>query len=64
LSRVFDLEVPRQDLASGQQVTVTLRFNDRDNRRVGEERSFSIPLESPHDLEQLLLSLKFQISGK
>jgi hypothetical protein len=64
LSRAFDLEVPRRDLASGQEVTVTLRFNDRDNRRVGEERSFSIPLESPHDLEQLLLSLKFQISGK
>jgi hypothetical protein len=30
---------------------------------VGEDRSFSIPLETS-DLEKLLLSLKFQIFGK
>jgi len=45
-------------------VTVTLRFADGDNRRVGEEKSFSIPLETVQDLEKLLLSLKFQIYGK
>jgi signal recognition particle receptor subunit beta len=64
VSRMFELEIPRRDLASGQQVTVTLRFTDRGNRRVGEEKSFSIPLETAQDLEKLLLSLKFQIFGK
>jgi hypothetical protein len=64
VSRVFELEVPRRDLASGQQLTVTLRFNDRNNRRVGEEKSFSIPLDTAQDIEKLLLSLKFQIFGK
>jgi hypothetical protein len=64
VSRVFELEVPRRDLASGQQITVTLRFNDRNNRRVGEEKSFSIPLDTAQDIEKLLLSLKFQIFGK
>ena len=63
VSRVYDLEVPRKELASGEQVTVTLTFQDRDNRRVGEERSFEIPLET-QELEKLLLSLRFQIFGK
>jgi signal recognition particle receptor subunit beta len=64
VSRMFELEIPRRDLALGQQVTVTLRFADVNNRRVGEEKSFSIPLETAQDLEKLLLSLKFQIFGK
>jgi hypothetical protein len=64
VSRIFEFEVPRRDLASGQQVSVTLRFTDRNNRRIGEERSFSIPLDTAQDLERLLLSLKFQIFGK
>jgi len=64
VSRMFELEIPRRDLALGQHVTVTLRFADGDNRRVGEEKSFSIPLETVQDLEKLLLSLKFQIYGK
>jgi mutual gliding-motility protein MglA len=63
VSRVYDLELPRRELASGEQITVTLAFQDRNNRRVGEERSFEIPLET-QDLEKLLLSLKFQIFGK
>jgi hypothetical protein len=63
VSRVYDLAIPRKELASGEQVTVTLAFQDRNNRRVGEERSFEIPLET-QDLEKLLLSLKFQIFGK
>jgi len=45
-------------------VMVTLRFTDRNDRRVGNEKSFSIPLETAQDLEKLLLSLKFQIVGK
>jgi hypothetical protein len=63
VSRVYELEMPRRELASGEQVTVTLSFNDRNNNRVGEERTFTIPLET-QDLEKLLLSLKFQIFGK
>jgi mutual gliding-motility protein MglA len=63
VSRVYDLEIPRRELASGEQVTVTLSFNDRNNNRVGEEKTFTIPLET-QDLEKLLLSLKFQIFGK
>jgi len=63
LSRVYELEVPRKQLAAGEQITVTLSVNDRNNQLIGEERSFSIPLEA-QDLEKLLLSLKFQIFGK
>lgn len=63
LSRVYEFEVPKKELAAGEQITVTLSVNDRDKRVIGEERSFSIPLEA-QDLEKLLLSLKFQISGK
>lgn len=64
VSRVFELDVPRRDLAAGHEITVTLALADRLNRRLGEEKSFSILLETPQDIERLLLSLKFQIFGK
>jgi hypothetical protein len=63
VSRVYELEVPRRELTSGEQISVTLTIHDRNNRRIGEERTFSIPLET-QDLEKLLLSLKFQIFGR
>jgi len=64
VSRVFDLQVPRKELAAGQHVTVSLRFADRNDRPIGEQRDFSVSLESTRDLEKLLLNLKFQIFGK
>jgi signal recognition particle receptor subunit beta len=64
VSRIFELEVPRRDLASGRHVAVSLQFKDRNNQRVGEEKAFSIPLETAQDLEKLVLALKFQIFGK
>jgi signal recognition particle receptor subunit beta len=64
VSRVFDLQVPRKELARGQAVTVSLRLTDRDDKPIGEARDFSVSLESAQDLEKLLLNLKFQIFGK
>jgi hypothetical protein len=64
VSRMFEVEVPRRDLASGRHVAVTLQFADRNNQLVGEEKTFSIPLETAQDLEKLVLALKFQILGK
>jgi len=64
VSRVFDVDVSRRELASGHHVAVTLQFTDRDNARVGNEKTFSIPLDSAQDLEKLVLALKFQIFGK
>ena len=64
VSRVFDLQVPRSELAQGQNVTVSLRFTDRDDRPIGEPKGFTVSLESAQDLEKLLLNLKFQIFGK
>jgi hypothetical protein len=64
VSRVFDIDVSRRELASGHHVAVTLQFTDRNNGRVGDEKTFSIPLESAQDLEKLVLALKFQIFGK
>ena len=64
VSRVFDLQVPRGELARGQQVNVSLRFTDRDDKPIGEPKNFAVSLESAQDLEKLLLNLKFQIFGK
>ena len=64
INRVFELEVPSRDLARGHQVTVGLRFEDKDKKPVGEEKSFSIELHARQDIEKLLLSLKFHILGK
>jgi hypothetical protein len=64
VSRVFDVDVSRRELAAGHHVAVTLQFTDRNNGRVGNEKTFSIPLESAQDLEKLVLALKVQIFGK
>lgn len=64
VSRVFDLQVPRKELAQGQTVNVSLSLIDRDDRPIGEPKDFSVSLESAQDLEKLLLNLKFQIFGK
>jgi signal recognition particle receptor subunit beta len=64
VSRIYDVEVSRRDLSSGNHVAVTLEFTDRNNERVGEGKTFTIPLESAQDLEKLVLALKFQIFGR
>lgn len=64
LSRVFDVPVPRKELAAGRHLTVSLRFTDRHDQLLGEQKDFLLSLESAHDLEKLLLNLKFQIFGK
>ncbi|HEY7575762.1 MAG TPA: hypothetical protein VIB08_11395, partial [Thermoanaerobaculia bacterium] len=64
ISRIFELQVPRQELSGGHQVTVGLRIEDRDHNPVGEEKTFAIELHTRPDLEKLLLSLKFHIFTK
>ncbi len=64
VSKVFEIQVPKKQLAKGHQVTVGLRFEDRQGKEVGESQSFSIELQSRSDIERLLLSLKFHILGK
>jgi signal recognition particle receptor subunit beta len=64
ISKVFEVQVPRKQLSQGHQVTVGLRFEDRQGKEVGEAQSFSIELQSRSDIERLLLSLKFHILGK
>ena len=65
VSRVFDLHVPRKELAQGQSVNgQPLASSDRDDRPIGESKDFSVSLDSAQDLEKLLLNLKFQIFGK
>ncbi len=64
VSKVFEVQVPKRQLAQGHQVTVGLRFQDRQGQELGEAQSFSIELQSRSDIEKLLLSLKFHILGK
>ena len=64
VSKVFEIQMPRKQLSAGHQVTVGLRFEDREGKELGEPQSFSIELQSRSDIEKLLLSLKFHILGK
>ena len=64
VSKVFEIQMPRKQLSQGHQVTVGLRFEDREGKELGEPQSFSIELQSRSDIEKLLLSLKFHILGK
>ncbi len=64
VSKVFEVQVPRRQLAQGHQVTVGLKFEDKQGNAIGEGQSFAIELQSRSDIEKLLLSLKFHILGK
>jgi hypothetical protein len=64
ISRIFELQVPRGELAGGHQVRVALRIEDREQNPVGDEKAFAIELHTRPDLEKLLLSLKFHIFAK
>ena len=64
VNRIFELQVPRHELAEGHQVTVGLRLEDKERKLIGEEKTFSIELNARQDIEKLLLSLKFHIFGK
>ena len=64
VNKVFEVQVPRQQLSQGHQVTVGLRFEDRQGKEIGSAQSFSIELQSRADIQKLLLSLKFHIQGK
>lgn len=64
VNRVFQVQVPKKQLSQGHQVTVGLRFEDRQGKEIGEPQSFSIEYQSRSDIEKLLLSLKFHILGK
>jgi signal recognition particle receptor subunit beta len=64
VNRIFEVRVPQRDLSKGHLVTIALRLEDRHNRPVGEEKTFSIELNTKPDIEKLLLSLKFHIFGK
>ena len=64
VSKVFEIQVPRKQLAQGHQVMVGLRFEDRQGKEIGEGQSFAIELQSRSDIQKLLLSLKFHILGK
>ena len=64
VSKVFEIQVPRKQLTQGHQVTIGLRFEDRQGKEIGEGQNFAIELQSRSDLQKLLLSLKFHILGK
>jgi hypothetical protein len=64
ISKVFEVQVPKKQLAQGHQVTIGLRFEDPQGKEVGEAQSYSIVLQTRSDIERLLLSLKFHILGK
>ena len=64
INRVFEIDLPPGELARGQIVTVGLGLEDKHRQQVGERKTFSIELDKKSDIEKLLLSLKFHISGK
>ena len=64
INRIFEVQVPQRELSRGHQVTVGLRIEDRQRNLIGEEKTFSIELQTKRDIEKLLLSLKFHIFGK
>jgi mutual gliding-motility protein MglA len=64
INRVFEIQVPQGELARGQVVTVGLGLEDKHHKQIGEKKNFAIELNSRSDLDKLLLSLKFHISGK
>jgi signal recognition particle receptor subunit beta len=64
VSKVFEMQVLKRQLAQGHQVTVGVSFEDQQGNEIGEGQKFAIELQSRSDIEKLLLSLKFHIHAK
>jgi signal recognition particle receptor subunit beta len=64
INRVFEIEVPQGELSRGHIVRFGMELEDKQNRLIGEKKTFSIPINTKSDVEKLLLALKFHISGK
>jgi len=64
INRIFEIQVPQNELAQGRHVTIGLRIEDDAKNPVGEEKTFSIDLHTRQEIEKVLLSLKFHIFGK
>ena len=64
VSKVFEVQVPKRQLAQGHQVTVGLKLRRPAGKRDRRGQNFAIELQSRSDIEKLLLSLKFHIQGK
>ena len=52
VSKVFEVQVPRRQLAQGHHVTVGLRFEDNQGKEIGEGQSFAIELQSRSDIAE------------
>lgn len=63
INRAFEIQLPPGELARGHAVTVGFGLEDKNHKPIGEKKNFSIDVNAS-DLEKLLLSLKFHISGK
>ena len=64
VSKVFEVQVPRKQLAQGRQVKVGLRFEDNQGKEIGEGQSFAIELHVAQRHPEASSVLKFHILGK
>jgi mutual gliding-motility protein MglA len=64
VSRIFEIDVPKKALSKSRHLKISLHLQDETHQAVGGNQEYSIELKSLEDIEKLLLSLKFHITGR
>jgi signal recognition particle receptor subunit beta len=64
VQRLVEFEVKKKELSRVSRAVLSLRLDDPKNKPVAEEKSVEIDLSDMKDVEKLLLSLKFHVTGK
>ena len=64
VQRLFEIELKKKELARASKVLLTLRLDDQREKPIGEEKTYEIELSDMREVEKLLVSLKFHVSGK
>jgi mutual gliding-motility protein MglA len=64
VSRIFEIDIPKKALSKGRHLKISLHLQDEAHQAVGGNQEYSIELKSLEDIEKLLLSLKFHITGR
>ena len=64
VQKLVEFEVKKRDLNRVSRAILSLRLDDPKNKPVADEKSIEIDLSDMKDVEKLLLSLKFHVTGK
>jgi len=64
VQKLYEIEMKKKDLTRAGRLVFSVQLDDGRNKTLGEERRYEIDLADMRDIEKLLVSLKFHVTGK